>query len=91
MIDDKIVQDLLEIYHELYLQAIKGGMDEKANPLWGIWRKLDDTLVSMGVLEADEDQEEEEIKEDPAGAYADHLYDIWKDRQIMAELGGYEL
>lgn len=91
MIDNPTIEALWQVYHELHLQAIKGGMDEKTNPLWGIWHKLEDTLVSMGVLEADEEQEEQEEEEpDPEGEYADYLYDLWKDRQIMAELGGYE-
>lgn len=83
---------LWEVYHQLHLHCIRGGLNEDENTLWKVWHLLEDTLTKMGVLEADEEdeEEEEEPEEDPAGAYADYLYDLWKDRQIMAQLEGRE-
>lgn len=79
---------LCSIYTSLNLVLVHEFLNEPEHPLWGAWRHLEDVLTKMDILEDDDEIEDEddEIEEDPAGAYADYLYDLWKDKQIMDEI-----
>lgn len=73
-----------KVYTDLQKLAIEHGLDEKTNPLWAVWRKLDEALLKMGALEPDDDVEEEnDDVEFPEGWDEDLRYDEWRDKEIV--------
>jgi len=90
---EKYGDGLLDAYHNLYILCLEeDGVADQNTPHWQEWKQFDAALVSLGLLEADEEPEEEDELDYTNDAThwdewaADQRYDVYRD----LALEGYE-
>ena len=81
---EKYQDGLLESYYKLHsLCVATDGVNDQNTPLWNTWKQFDAALVSLGLLEADEEEPEDEEDLDTSTNWdewaADHRYDVYRD------------
>ncbi len=88
---EKYGDGLLDAYHNLYILCLEeDGVNDQNTPHWQEWKQFDAALVSLGLLETDEEPEDEEEDLNTSTNWdewaADQRFDMYRDLALM----GYE-